>query len=89
MAVRQIWTYLLGLPLWSSTRGEEREGGERMNEWRTCGRGAEGGIGRCTGEMEGVTRHPLVPSWLAPAHIPPWPHMSYGIEVMSHTWFRG
>lgn len=44
-AVRQIWTYLLGLPLWSSTRGEEREGGERMNEWRACGRGGEGGTG--------------------------------------------
>lgn len=55
MAVRWTWTYLLGLPLWNSTRGKEREGGERMSEWRavweTVG---EGGTGERWGELHGT-----------------------------------
>lgn len=50
MAVRRTCTYLLGLPLWSSTRGGEREGGERMNEWKAVWeRGT--GTNRCVVEI--------------------------------------
>lgn len=75
MAVRRTWTYLLGLPLWSSTKGGEREGGERMNEWKAVwemGRGTN----KCVveiGKLHGTLL--FLFGWLL--HIPPHGHICH------------
>lgn len=75
MAVRWTWTYLLGLPLWSSTRGGEREGGERMNECKAVwerGRGTN----RCIAEMGELHGTLLfLFGWLL--HTPPHGHICH------------